>query len=466
MAQAFRDSALSPVALRQVWDKRNRRGENPAKTLSRHGELGNPILTKIVSNYSTAAKIRKRTSELPPSTSLLGVNQRERLEGALEKALGERENLIDNYLAVASAHIDSPAFQLAFDLDFETGDKHFYRLTSPFGFNTMASLAVSNHIERAYGLRSASREQIVTQLRHSMADDVEKTLVRGDIEKFFDSIDHGRLKAMLRRDGLIGGASLRIVERFLKVFELKQSGRKVGVPRGIGLSTVLAEVYLSDFDREMSLHPRLIYYARYVDDFVALFSPTTEEQGFEWLDWIGNLLSENKLRLTSNQSKLSEQRLGPSQVLTRFDFLGYSFSQPRAKSDLYIGISARRLQVAKRRLDATFGAYSRSTSNTGKSSELLYWRLRYLTSNTRLQHNKRAAYAGVKFSNPQLTSDLSDLHDLDDALQALLKSTKLYSTQTKRLKRLSFVRGFENTIYINLSYARFSEIVSAWGRDG
>ena len=50
-----------------------------------------------------------------------------------------------------------------------------------------------------------------------------------------------------------------------------------GVPRGFGVSAYLSELYMREIDNEIKALPDVIYYARYVDDIVIIFSPKTKK---------------------------------------------------------------------------------------------------------------------------------------------------------------------------------------------
>jgi group II intron reverse transcriptase/maturase len=101
-----------------------------------------------------------------------------------------------------------------------------------------------------------------------------------DISKFFDTLDHGRLREILDlrvRDGVLR----RAIDKWLKAGVLKEGSihsRTEGTPQGGVISPLLANIYLHEvldlwFERDVK--PRMegrVRLIRYADDFVILFT--------------------------------------------------------------------------------------------------------------------------------------------------------------------------------------------------
>jgi RNA-directed DNA polymerase len=105
-------------------------------------------------------------------------------------------------------------------------------------------------------------------------------LVEVDIRKFFDTLDHGRLREILRAR-VSDGVLLRLVGKWLNAGVLEQGTIEYpesGTPQGGVISPLLANIYLHEvldgwFARDVM--PRLYgkgFLVRYADDFVMLFS--------------------------------------------------------------------------------------------------------------------------------------------------------------------------------------------------
>ncbi|WP_437894755.1 group II intron reverse transcriptase/maturase [Sorangium sp. So ce124] len=100
-----------------------------------------------------------------------------------------------------------------------------------------------------------------------------------DVRKFFDTLDHRRLREILRRR-VLDGVLLRLVDKWLAAGVFEAGGimyPDAGSPQGGVVSPILANIYLHEvldvwFDREVK--PRLsgrAHVVRYADDAVLLF---------------------------------------------------------------------------------------------------------------------------------------------------------------------------------------------------
>ena len=162
-------------------------------------------------------------------------------------------------------------------------------------------------------------------------------IVDMDIEKFFDTIDHGWLMRCLR-EKIIDTSFLRLVVRFLKagvVEEGKYTEVDKGAPQGGVISPILANIYLHyilDLWFEKVVKKQLTGYAqliRYGDDFIVCFQRGDEANAFEErlrqrLAKFGLRIAEDKSRVIGfGRNKWEKARREGKKVAT-FDFLGFT----------------------------------------------------------------------------------------------------------------------------------------------
>jgi RNA-directed DNA polymerase len=180
-----------------------------------------------------------------------------------------------------------------------------------------------------------------------------------DIRKFFDTLDHGRLREFLRlriRDGVV----LRLIGKWLNAGVMEEgelSFPEAGSPQGGVISPLLANLYLhSVLDEwfEQEVRPRLqgrTWMVRYADDFVMGFTHEADAHRVEEVlpkrfGKFGLTLHPDKTRLIPfhrPQPRSSGKGTGPAGRPGTFDFLGFTH---------YWGRSRRGNWVVKRKTAA------------------------------------------------------------------------------------------------------------------
>lgn len=136
-------------------------------------------------------------------------------------------------------------------------------------------------LDCSYGFRPGrSAHQALEALRDEMMRLHGGWVLEVDIRKFYDTLDHGHLREMLRhrvRDGVL----LRLIGKWLKAGVLEAgevSHPELGTPQGGVISPLLANIYLHevlDVWFERVVKPRLrgqAFLVRYADDVAILFS--------------------------------------------------------------------------------------------------------------------------------------------------------------------------------------------------
>ncbi len=92
-------------------------------------------------------------------------------------------------------------------------------------------------------------------------------VLKGDIKKFFASIDQGILMNILRRY-IPDNDVLLLLNEVIRSFQSTAPGK--GLPLGNLTSQLLVNIYMNEFDQFVKHALRVKYYIRYADDFVIL----------------------------------------------------------------------------------------------------------------------------------------------------------------------------------------------------
>lgn len=138
-----------------------------------------------------------------------------------------------------------------------------------------------------------------------------KYVLKCDIRKFFDSIDHNILMKLLQRR-ITDQRVISLLQIFFDSFHTTPSK---GIPLGNVTSQLFANVYMNELDQYVKHVLKCKYYFRYCDDFVILGNSILE---------LNKTLENVKIFL---EQELSLQ-LHPHKIETRktsqgIDFLGY-----------------------------------------------------------------------------------------------------------------------------------------------
>ena len=199
-------------------------------------------------------------------------------------------------------------------------------------------------LDCSFGFRPGrSAHQALTVLRER-AMELGAVVLEVDIQKFFDSLDHGHLRAFLDlrvRDGVIR----RVIDKWLKAGVLEEgnvSFPEAGTPQGGVISPLLANVYLHEvidkwFANEVK--PRLRGAAdlvRYADDFVIVFARADDARRVE--DVLPKRLARYGLAHHPTKTRRVEfrpPRPGRGEPGT-FDFLGFTHLWARTRTGRWV----------------------------------------------------------------------------------------------------------------------------------
>lgn len=134
-------------------------------------------------------------------------------------------------------------------------------------------------------------------------------ILKCDVSKFFDSIDHELLFGFIQRR-IFERDALGLIWMIIKSFE-KRPGK--GLPLGNVTSQLFANIYLHELDVFAKRALKIKYYLRYCDDFIVV-----DQRDFsEVIEAIRNFLSE-ELKLTLHPKKIIIRKHSQG-----IDFLGY-----------------------------------------------------------------------------------------------------------------------------------------------
>lgn len=379
-----------------------------------------------------------------------------------EAARDKRDEQLLKCLEAVAKNVSKKSYSIDFEQLAGPGGKPVYQVKKDVPEHHYAEKQISRNLSKLYKVKQSNRNQIVSQLSNILMDKFPYHFIKTDISSFYESINHDALVQKLRDDQLLSQTALRLTRNMLAKFCRLTGTPGLGLPRGIGLSAYLAELYMRDFDEAVRSIGDVVFYARYVDDIVIVFTPTPMSKPQEYMPQIESEMSKKGLarnNIKTVESLFEADGTSRGRSGLNFEYLGYAFNfEPKPK----IRLSTSKNAKYEARLNASFAHYYKyNAKHSRKAYRLLLKRIRFLTGNTQLTHNKQNAFVGIYFSNPHLT-DTQQLKTLDHKLANLI--SKLPSASLKaKLSTLSFVDGYEQRIFRRFHRkGDFGKITEAW----
>lgn len=443
------DQMFTSDNFRRIYDTENRKGLDLASlyfpTLEPHTLAVRDKVKDIREHRANGATMASDVFE----TKLL------ELKAELATLKSAKSAAVDEIMDEISEKVLKPTFKINLSQKIGPKGKPVFCIDAePETFFVIKQL--QRNIHRIYGVKQANRHDLVCQLRDMLGSSFPFELVRTDISSFYESIDRKMLEEKLDKDQLLSPASKKYIKQVLDSYGAI-SGTVTGIPRGVGISAYLAELYLRPVDKAIKAIHGLVLYCRFVDDIVAVFArPPAGKNLGSYKDAIIAIFVENAL--THNAAKTTEFKL-PDTASQQFEYLGYRFTCIDDKFE--VSPSAAKVEKYRARMNASFEDYWRERPVNPKGAfRKLVGRIKFLTGNTRLSNSKSRAVTGIYYNN-SIVTDLSDFKQLDKELEVLITATKRTTLQ-KQLKKLKFTAGFVQRRYHSFSTRELQTIVRAW----
>ena len=346
-----------------------------------------------------------------------------------------------------------------YDFQIRRSNKLFLnaRNKSDFGYlcQELILRKLHNNIKRIYSVQQTDRNIIVRQIKLLLAENTPMWVVRLDVRHFYESIDRNRLIYKMTDDARLSHNTLVLLQ---KLFANPVISGEAGLPRGLGISAAMSELYLKYFDLDIKRIEGVYYYARFVDDIIAFCSSEssrdkvrqTAEKGLE------------SLGLELNSDKSYDWQ--PKDTGKDLTYLGYTFRKEGEKSE--VKIAEKKVNAIKTRLTKSFVRFAKD-----RDFDMLKLRIKYLTGNFTLYQSKTLTpiKVGIHF-NYKLATDLSDLTNLDSFYQKLLHCQRgslgariaLTKAQVKQLEKYSFRFGFDKHVNHHFTVDQMVKITNCW----
>ncbi len=374
----------------------------------------------------------------------------------------EKEELRFEIFEKLSETINSKNFEFNIEYDSE---KEVYKLQKDDAASYYAIKQLQFNINKTFKVIQSNRNNIIKQLYNIISDGFPKVVIKTDIKSFYESIPQDKLFNKIENNTLITPHSKKLIRKLFYEFENKKDTEVIeplkGIPRGIGLSAFLSELFMKDIDNEIKSIQDVVFYARYVDDIVVVCSPKTFSTKGDYLKEIELIIcNKNNLQLKDGsdgeENKTFEiDLLNKTTYKESFSFLGYLFQIERSETynsgekninfNSQLEISPNKIERYNKRLNLSILAYNKdSFYNEKEARNMLYSRLKFLTGNFHLSNNKRNVKAGIYYSNEMLKLNTNEIESLKKLDKSLMNIIKTISPPTNGIKKKNIIIHIKN----------------------
>lgn len=331
----------------------------------------------------------------------------------------------------------------------------------------------TENLSRISRAKQASRLDIVERMALICSEGVPFSIAKFDIKQFYQSIDHSRLKTTLHRRLATAPSTRFVLDEFI---DRCSSLSIEGLPAGLSISAVLAEMYMQDFDASMKSDADTYFYARYVDDII-IIRPYTENQ-----DTFNHSVIEELpygLRLNAKKTEFYTFSGGyKKDPITehKFNYLGFSFDigeicnkdrKNSPKRSVIIDISQSKVNKIKTRIIKSLLQF-----NIDKNYNDLKDRFRLICGNYKFYDysKSRFRFAGTSHTYSLIQQPSCSLQELDSFKNKILltnsgrtcRHINFTSRQRRELLSLNFSKYHSNKTHFHFPPNRLKKLMECW----
>jgi hypothetical protein len=362
---------------------------------------------------------------------------------------------------------------------------------TPILEEVLVLLKINDNIRRSYGIRQQNRSALIRTAKQAFSESTPKTVARIDIKNCFESIERESLLRSMRSEGKVSAQTIVLLDWVFRRANIALRSRRTGgIPRGLNVSTSLAEIALSRLDTLIRQIPGTYLVLRYVDD-ILVFS-TSDELALmrklkEATSSVGLKLNQSKsksLRIACDcdtrcqhngacpcsKSCTCQERGNEKQL--EVEFLGYKFvfsnrnAAKQRPNPLICVFSDKKISRTKTRIALAI----RDFLNT-KNLDLLVDRMRFLADNQALGEtpSRKGLYSGNSYSYSEYLSDPDfkgpgRIEDVDNFYRTQVRRLEgSYGASLSSLHRISFRSGLLHRRRTKFPALRVMEITKCWG---
>jgi hypothetical protein len=339
--------------------------------------------------------------------------------------------------------------------------------------------SISRYVARRFRIKPCNRDDIVRDVIETLSDSTPMYVLRRDIASFYENLPTTEAGQRILYDTFMPTKLKAFVRRYFDTFCTPD----VGVPRGVGLSALIAELAMQRSDQKIRETPGVYKYFRYSDDILIFSYRPPSEISAAIESALPPPVRLNPKKSTDTSAACPNKHLSATKS---FEYLGYRFtfkdhfgsSSPRTVT---VSISQRKISKLKSRIICSLKSYAK-----GGDASLLLDRIRFVAGNYRAYRKGASAIRSSKILRSGIYYSYSlcgtykgakrtdhtcaELKYLDGFYHSLLTGpSSLFKNRLAlnppllaRLKDISFFKGYEKRMIVRFHPDRIQQIKRAW----
>ena len=292
-----------------------------------------------------------------------------------------------------------------------------------------------------YGNELPFLHRIVGDIIRSISEDTYDGVLRLDVKDFYPSIKHDLLMSQIRKR-IRKKEILHLIENSIsrktvaKPIANKRHLNRIGVPQGLSISNILANVYMQPIDKKYNKWTSLRYF-RYVDDILILCN-------IKRIDQIKNSIINDCEKIGLSLHEDNSSKMCEGEICSGFNYLGYVFG------DGSISVRKKSLDNLRESIIKIFTNYKYSDR---KDEGILCWVLNTRITGCIFNETKYGwLFFFSQINDFQLLSSLDHFvrkqilkAGLDPSSLSLKRFTRAYHEITKNLNNTKYIPNYDNT---------------------
>lgn len=471
------DQSFSAKNFEEIFNIENRRGNINPDLLSSDYKL---IIEKLIFlNEKQKSFFSKKKSDWTEDEKI----EFECLKIDIQEEHKRKQEALKNYFQEIEEGVNQSSFRLRLKTKKDNkNEKDLFYIEPNDCLQFFTFKCLQRNIHRTFKVKQDNRHAIMTQLKLLLNESLPKYIIRTDITGFFEFIPQDKLLLKIDNNTLLSNKSKAFIKAILNEYEsLKDKtlfGPGIGVPRGVGISSFLSEIYMKDIDKEINTRKEVLYYVRYVDDIFIILASLPDGQSLDtYYNKLKVLFKKQGLELkdvkNSDKCQLIDLYTESSKpIVCKVKYLGY---QLKIKKDnkvintIYDITTEKKLKFIKR-IKLAFTHYETESKYDIKQARYnLLDCLNYISGNYRLSKYKSGVKAGIYYSNDLL----DNTNFFPELTKCLRKKTPnpyvgLFKTETEReiyieklkkqISKIDFLERWNKRQMYDFSVSRLKEI--------